>query len=347
METASQPDILRIVREIMARHGARCTPEEFHSAVNITFHDFESEVYDHEHADMWGSVPEQVDLLVRDCAQSDPDDKRPLAVLDIGCGTGLASHSLLQSALAHRVKSIDLLDTSPAMMRQAAKRAEGWNVPYRCHRGYLHELQGGREYDLIITCSVLHHVPDLGAFLRQVRVRQAPAGVFIHLQDPNGDYSDHPELRKRRETSKNVLPQVLKRFTPGRIVRRLYRELTGKQGQDHISKTNRALLQAGLITTPLTTNEIYEITDIHVEDGNGISIERLRAWLPEYECISQRSYGFFGVLRTSLPPELQKTEAQLIESHALNGIHVGAAWRLRAGVPNQDSPGNTTTSPRA
>ena len=314
----------------MARHGARCTTGEFHSAVNVTFHDFESEVYDQEHADMWGSVPEQVALLVHDCAGSDPDGGRPLAVLDIGCGTGLASHSLLQSALGPRVKSIDLLDTSPAMLRQAAKRADGWNVPYRCHRGYLDELQGGQEYDLIITCSVLHHVPDLAAFLGQVRFRQAPAGIFLHLQDPNGDYADHPELRKRREASKKSLTDTLKRFTPGRIVGRLYRELTGKQGQDHISKTNRALLQAGLITTPLTTNEIYEITDIHVEDGEGISIERLRGWLPDYECISQRSYGFFRVLRTSLPPELQKTEEQLIESRALNGAFVGAAWRLRA-----------------
>jgi hypothetical protein len=75
--------------------------------------------------------------------------------------------------------------------------------------------------------------------------------------------------------------------------------------------------------------ELYSITDIHVEDGDGISIRQMKQWLPEYDCVSQRSYGFFGVLWSDLPERLKRREEEWRQARALNGLHVGAAWRLR------------------
>lgn len=46
-----------IIGPIMERHGARCGMEEFHSFLNLTFHEFESESYDELHAHMWESLP--------------------------------------------------------------------------------------------------------------------------------------------------------------------------------------------------------------------------------------------------------------------------------------------------
>ena len=91
-------EALRPILEIMRRHGAQCTAEEFHAAVNVTFHNFESEVYDQEHVDMWESLPQQFDLFADDVLHSVPALPASLLVLDIGCGTRLASHCILQSA---------------------------------------------------------------------------------------------------------------------------------------------------------------------------------------------------------------------------------------------------------
>jgi 2-polyprenyl-3-methyl-5-hydroxy-6-metoxy-1,4-benzoquinol methylase len=331
MGTASGSEPLRVVAEIMSRHGARCTPEEFHAAVNVTFHNFESEVYDQEHADMWESLPRQFSLLADDCLPSDPSSSSSLRLLDIGAGTGLASACILKTALGQRVKSLDLLDTSPAMLEQASKKAKSWGIPFEVHHGLLSDLPSGRAYDLIVTCSVLHHVPDLADFLAQVKAHQAPRGVFIHLQDPNGDFMRDPDLQRRMsEVSQSTVPESLQRFTPKRIIGRLYREITGKQHTDYVSKTNQALLKNGVISTPLTVAEIYDITDIHVEDGAGISIEQLKKWMPDYDCLSQRAYGFFGKLASTLPPDAQAIEEKMIRERALNGFHIGAAWRLRA-----------------
>jgi 2-polyprenyl-3-methyl-5-hydroxy-6-metoxy-1,4-benzoquinol methylase len=319
------PEVLRPIAEIMHRHGARCTAEEFHAAVNVTFHEFESEVYDQEHGDMWSSLPRQFGLLADDYFSRYPDASRQFRLLDIGCGTGLATDCILGTQFQGRISHITLLDTSPAMLRQASRRAATWKIPLEARQGLLHDLPAGEKYDLIITCSVLHHIPDLEEFLGGVRRHQADRGVFLHLQDPNGDYAKDPELQQRT----SQMPRDPKPNLAQRALGRLYRELTGKQGDNYLIKTNKALMQKGVIATPLTPVEIYSITDIHVESGEGISIQRMKSWMPDYDCLSQRAYGFFGTLWSNLPEQKKSIEEDLSGRRALNGLHVGAVWTLR------------------
>src|SRR5712692_2744065 len=98
------------ILEIMRHRGVVCSAEEFQSEVNITFHKYESEVYDVLHRDMWGSLPAQFQLLATDVLQKGPAFSGSLEVLDIGCGTGLASDCLLKTPLCKGIASIDLLD---------------------------------------------------------------------------------------------------------------------------------------------------------------------------------------------------------------------------------------------
>jgi SAM-dependent methyltransferase len=314
---------------IMRRHGVRSTAAEFHAAVNVSFHRFESEVYDQLHRDMWESLPQQIALLAEDCLRGEMPDR--LHVLDIGCGTGLATDSLLRSALGPRIAAVDLLDTSPAMLARAQARRAQWGKAGETVEGLLPVLAGRNTYGLIITCSVLHHVPDLKAFLSSVASLQqdVPGAVFLHLQDPNRDFRDDPQLRERTQSiSPAKPPRWIARFAPRRVLGRLAREIKGQQGQDYISKTNRDLMQTGIISSPLTVEEIFAITDVHVP-GGGISIESLKLWLPDYELAARRSYAFFGVLRSSLPPPLELQEDQCILEGALNGEYGSAAWRRR------------------
>jgi 2-polyprenyl-3-methyl-5-hydroxy-6-metoxy-1,4-benzoquinol methylase len=321
-------DTQEIIMEIMERYGARCTPAEFHTAVNVTFHDFESQVYDEIHADMWASLPRQFAFLIDDCVREYPNAPQEMRLLDIGAGTGLASASLLRTAIGPRITSIELLDTSPAMLKQAMLRSSEWNIPVRYHVGLLDNLPDGDLYEMIVTCSVLHHVPNLQAFCAKVRQHQAPGGIFLHLQDPNAKFLE----RNGRETAGSQITvrvmEQLARFTPSRIFGRIIRQLTAKQGEDYISRTNRALVEAGVINKPLKVADLYAITDLHVINGRGISFERIGQWLPDYACLSQRSYGFFGKLWSSLPSDLQAQEERLTQENDLGGAHIAAAWRL-------------------
>jgi 2-polyprenyl-3-methyl-5-hydroxy-6-metoxy-1,4-benzoquinol methylase len=156
------------ILEIMCRRGVRVGATEFQTAVNIAFHEFESEVYDQEHSDMWNSLPQQFELLVGDCLRQIRVSSG-LRLLDIGCGTGLAFECLLHTPIGKHINSIDLIDTSPAMVKRATDRARQTGLPVAAYEGLLDLLPAENKYDVIVTCSVLHHVPDVPQFLFHVR----------------------------------------------------------------------------------------------------------------------------------------------------------------------------------
>ena len=95
------------------------------------------------------AVEKQIDLL---------SDKE---ILDFGGGTGL-----LTLPLAKQAKSVTLVDISEKMLEQARLKAERQDIKN------IHFLEQDllenpleQEFDLIVVCRVLHHMPDLDVAL--------------------------------------------------------------------------------------------------------------------------------------------------------------------------------------
>jgi 2-polyprenyl-3-methyl-5-hydroxy-6-metoxy-1,4-benzoquinol methylase len=322
-------EISRHIPDIMRAHGATCTLEEFQSAVNLAFHRFESSVYDQIHGAMWKSLPAQFELLSQNVIRATPGHAK-FRLLDVGCGTGLSSDLLLQTDLGHRVTEVHLLDTSREMLDHAQRRSRNWTAPATTHEGTVEDLPVGEHFHLVLICSVLHHIPDLGRFFGRVAALQEEGDCLMHLQDPNGDFLKDPTFEERKamasERAKATPPHWLRRLTPSRIIARAKRELTGTQPESYITLTNTALLSQGVIRTPMSANEIWAVTDIHVHDGLGISVSGLRTLLPAYRLIAAHSYGFFGALASELPPDLQEMESELSAGGSENGSQCSAAW---------------------
>ena len=321
---------------LMRAKGVQVSPQAFHQAVNVAFHNGEATVYDSIHQGMWAGLPQQFQLLSAAALQTATALPARLRALDIGCGTGLSAAALLQTPLGARVTELDLLDTSPAMLARATERAAGWGIPYRVIEGDLTALAEDHSYDLVVVCSVLHHIPDVAAFLAAVRTHQPGGGLLLHVQDPNGDYLQDAQLQQRmadlQRRTRSPLPRSIRRLSPARVVARLYREVTHRQTTDYIATVNAHLLAAGIITLPLTAAEIWSVTDIHVDNlpfswGDGIRVQTLTDGLGDYTPLALRSYAFFGVLQPELPPDLQPTEATLIAQHAMNGKYLGGIWQ--------------------
>ena len=95
------------------------------------------------------AVEKQIDFL---------SDKE---ILDFGGGTGL-----LSLPLAKQAKSITLVDISEKMLEQARLKAEQQDIK-NIHflEQDLLEKPLKKEFDLIVVCRVLHHMPDLDAAL--------------------------------------------------------------------------------------------------------------------------------------------------------------------------------------
>lgn len=95
------------------------------------------------------AVEKQLDLL---------SDKE---ILDFGGGTGL-----LALPLAKQAKSVTLVDISEKMLEQARLKAEQQdikNIQFLEQDLLANPLE--QEFDLIVVCRVLHHMPDLNVAL--------------------------------------------------------------------------------------------------------------------------------------------------------------------------------------
>jgi 2-polyprenyl-3-methyl-5-hydroxy-6-metoxy-1,4-benzoquinol methylase len=319
------------LKPLMERKKCKLTPEEFHERVNIIFHNHEAVLYDELHSDLKESLQEQVDLLIHDLkVHSSLPEK--IAMLDIGCGTGLSTQYLLNSELGSAIKHITMLDSSPNMLKRAEEKALNWNKPVNFIKGYLQDLE--EKFDLVIICSVLHHIPDLKAFFKHLKTFIKPNGILIHLQDPNADYVKDKVYKKRlfnieqKMATKSSEKINIKKLVPKPLKRFLNRTRGRK---DYIDLINDQLIEERVINKRMSAEELWMVTDIHVRSktnrfSNGISLNFLKNQLTGFVLINARSYAFFGKMISELDQELTQKERYYISKNELNGRNISGIW---------------------
>lgn len=311
---------------LMQKKGCSLSPEKFQERVNIVFHDHEAALYDTMHADMKDSLQEQVDLLIADLLEMGNFAGRKLHVIDVGCGTGLSSEFLLESDLNEQIESITLLDTSEKMLHYAGQKAEGWKKAHHLKNGYISDVKD--KFDLVLVCSVLHHIPDLKDFLRNIDRILNPGGVFLHLQDPNEDFLTDPNYLKRLSSFRPKSEAKLTRkewaiFIP-KSIRFKIKSVLGRK--TYIDRINDDLIREKVISKKMSAAEIWSVTDIHVSSKKGISFKFLAESLPNFVLVNRRSYGFFGKLKSELPQKYIKEEEKFISQNRLDGRNLSAVW---------------------
>jgi SAM-dependent methyltransferase len=125
---------------------------------------------------------------------------RPLAILEVGCGTGRVAWPLAEDG--HRVLGVDL---SPAMLAQAERKAVDHGADVRSRvsfvSGDMRDLALGRRFDLILLpYRVFNHLlteEDQERCLAALRVHVEPHGrVILDTAHPTYEELGAPE-RKR------------------------------------------------------------------------------------------------------------------------------------------------------
>jgi len=108
----------------------------------------------------------------------DPGGTAPLAgvaLLDIGCGAGLAAEPLARLGAA--VTGIDAAGEAIAVARAHAERA-GVAVSYRREAPEALAAEGA-QFDVVLALEVLEHVADRRAFLAAVAALARPGGLVF------------------------------------------------------------------------------------------------------------------------------------------------------------------------
>lgn len=315
---------------LMKEKGVTISKKDFHSAVNTIFHNIESKYYDDIHAAMDLSLQEQFDLISSDIEKELSTKNATLTLLDIGCGTGLSTDKLLKTSLGKCISKVYLLDTSNGMLEKCKQKAQNWAVDCEFIEGDIFSLTGENKFDIILTCSVLHHIPNMHFFLDKVSAIQAKNGFFVHLHDPNGDYISADEYQKRVAELNNYRIAQMKKENLN-FFSKLQRKINSffnTNKKDYIYEINQELLSKGIVKSPLLSNELWSVTDLHVENYRGISLKFLQKELGNYRLIKERSYAFYGELKTNLPEIFREKEESFIQKNQLDGRELLAIWQM-------------------
>jgi len=156
-------------RHMLAALGAGETPPRASDAYVVGYFDRFADYFDRQLADHLDyRVPT---LIAAAIGGARPKLPPAAAVLDLGCGTGLAGAAL--GPLAGRLDGVDL---SPAMLAKA--RARGIYDRLRVAEVSAHLGATGRRYDLAICADALVYVGELAPVMAGVARVLRPAGLF-------------------------------------------------------------------------------------------------------------------------------------------------------------------------
>lgn len=110
--------------------------------------------------------------------QRDPASPHPLAglrLLDIGCGGGLLSETMVK--LGARVHGVDVVAKNIEVARLHAA-GQNLNIDYECTTA--EDLAAsGRTYDAVLNMEVVEHVADLPLFLDACCALVRPGGIML------------------------------------------------------------------------------------------------------------------------------------------------------------------------
>jgi 2-polyprenyl-3-methyl-5-hydroxy-6-metoxy-1,4-benzoquinol methylase len=239
--------------------------KEFIDNTSNIFHRYEARKYDATQSALLDSVEywEEAFSFLNDRFEKDDS----LTVLDFGCGTGFATKLLLKSSLKEKCKTIYCYDLSPDMIEtfrgSLADSHAGTELIFITDADEFGRLVRQVEFDIVLTNSILHHIPvpeEIVSFL--IRALNTN-GYYISGHEPNRSF-----YFNRATTGITAIFRIFKKVYYRVSAFHLKRTPGAKKAVNTIEETNSDLIRNGMINKPIPGELMVKLIDIHVPVGN-------------------------------------------------------------------------------
>lgn len=201
-------------------------------ARNAEIHDRIALRYDRQHSEIFNDREQARLASSLDAAVSAVQSATGrVSALDMGCGTGNLTRHLL--ALDCSVVAADL---SQSFLDLITNRFAGRPVQVARLNGRDLAQFADRQFDLVATYSVLHHIPDYLAAVREMgRVCATGGVVYIDHEADEDAWVESPERRRyRSEVARTDWRKFLRPINYYGKVRRLFEPRYANEGDIHV-----------------------------------------------------------------------------------------------------------------
>lgn len=305
--------------------------DAFVRKVSNAFHEVQAETYDESVApQIRNAVTPVLEELLRDVALPGP-----FSVLDLGCGTGFAAEALLDR-LGPSIGALHCADISEAMLQRCRERLSGRDAGTRITYGAETAetlAAGGARFDLVVSCSLLHHILDLQSFFAAVHTMIARGGYFLALHEPSSKFARNQECTRLAAQFRRTA--MLERcLRPSLWLSKLRCVVTRKP--PFSMAVSSILIGQGVIRHPLTWLQLASLVDIHdpavpaeVRCGEaGFDPQAFVAGKGGFAPVRWKSYAFLGdVDASSAGHRLLRRSQSLAEKYPEDGANFAVLWR--------------------
>jgi 2-polyprenyl-3-methyl-5-hydroxy-6-metoxy-1,4-benzoquinol methylase len=329
---------LQTLLATMKRVAAAAEPEEFISQVSNAYHAVTADSYEEIICDLFraSGSHENFRAVLQAAKARLPEQIR---VLNIGCGTGYDLEVLQEVFARPQIQEIVCSDISPDMLKQAKLKSKDY--PCRFMLGYSFDMLSAGPFDLVITHSLVHHIPSLSGFFQDIQNLVTTGGMYVMGHEPNRHYWLNAECKAVREQMTSSLRQkrsLATLLSPTRYWNKLQRMLGLLPNSGIYSQTNDILLKAKHIQSPLTEREIQRLVDIHVPVDTagtfnigyeGFDCQELhRDYLTEFQQIAFHTSGYLGHYNPARHGDhWQRENQRLAQKYPNDGSVFSTAWQ--------------------
>lgn len=309
--------------------------------VNELFYDLIDDLYDGVHAEMAGA---ERDRWQRHVARH-LIPTSPLTIADLGSGSGLVG--MMIGPMLKQEDTFVCADLSGRMLERAREALS--RLGLRCRLDFrkidrstpIRLPFDDSSLDAVTMNSVLHHIKETEAFLREIERILRPNGFFFLGHEPNQRFVQSRALRLNYAILKGLLMprhtliKASHRIGLYPLISRLYYALRPAKKELSLSRLdtiNSTLQTEGLIRRDLTFEEIAGITDIR--DSEGFDPERLS---PGLELLSLETYNHMLLvsIKHGNRSLIRRYESVLRRRHPDRGATFFAVFRRRSSSADQ------------
>ena len=323
--------------ELMRRVNSRLDPEDFIETVSCAFQDVRGGSTSVETRKRFVAEPSYA-LFRKALSLANERGRQGQSVLVLGCGRGFAGEgaefaadSVREAFDSRRPPVITACNLTPAAIRDASR-----GVP----TGLLFD---GKEstYDLVVTHSLFHYIPDVLPVFVLIRKLIKASGGLIVGHEPNANFWKNAECQASLAGMQRA--RRVQRWCRSLDPRRhIFRSRTVQpQPESMMSQVNRRLQEHYGFTGPLTVNEILRLVDVHRPEAvrgtfrighDGFDLDEwTQTMLVGFGLVWAGSTGQLGYISSSsLSQKWKRKEAELAARHPLAGSVFSAFWSRSA-----------------